>query len=151
MRVALGADHEGFDLKNQIAEMLRQDGHQVDDLGTCSPEPVDYPIYAKAVGEAVRSGTDTRGILICGSGVGVTVAANKLRGIRAGLCHDVFSAHQSVEHDDVNVLCLGPNVIGTKLAKDLVRTWLNARFTGEERHVRRLAEVAEIENMEVRS
>lgn len=148
MRIAIGADHEGWQLKNEIAEALRQDGHQVHDFGTFGPEAVDYPLYAKAVGEAVRSGESERGILVCGSGVGVSVAANKMRGIRAGLCHDVYSAHQSVEHDDTNVLCLGPNIIGAKLAMDLVHTWLNAKYTGAERHQRRLAEIEEMEDQE---
>ncbi len=148
MRIAIGADHEGWQLKNEIADMLRQEGHQVSDLGTSGPEAVDYPIYAKAVGESVRSGESERGILVCGSGVGVSVAANKMHGIRAGLCHDMYSAHQSVEHDNTNVLCLGPNIIGAKLAFDLVHVWLNARFTGAERHVRRLSEIDEIEDQE---
>jgi ribose 5-phosphate isomerase B len=148
MRIAIGADHEGYRLKNEIADALRQEGHEIADLGTFGPEVVDYPLYAKAVGEAVRSGVSERGILVCGSGVGVSVAANKMRGIRAGLCHDMYSAHQSVEHDDTNVLCLGPNIVGGKLAMDLVRVWLNARFSGAERHLRRLSEVDEIEEQE---
>jgi ribose 5-phosphate isomerase B len=145
MHIAIGADHEGFALKNEIVLALRNEGHEVNDFGTHGPEAVDYPIYAKAVGEAVQKGEAERGILVCGSGVGVSVAANKLKGIRAGLCHDVYSAHQSVEHDNVNVLCLGPNVVGTKLAIDLVNTWLEARFTGAERHVRRLKEIQDME------
>jgi ribose 5-phosphate isomerase B len=148
MRIAIGADHAGYTLKNEIADMLRQEGHEIADLGTYGPEPVDYPLYAKAVGESVRSGASERGILVCGSGVGVSVAANKMRGIRAGLCHDMYSAHQSVEHDDTNVLCLGPNIVGGKLAMDLVRVWLNARFSGAERHLRRLSEIDEIEDQE---
>lgn len=148
MRIAIGADHAGYLLKNDIADALRNEGHHVDDFGTFGAEPVDYPLFARSVGDAVRNGEADRGILVCGSGVGVSVAANKLRGIRAGLCHDMYSAHQSVEHDNTNVLCLGPNIIGGKLAMDLVHTWLSARFTGAERHVRRLSEIDEIEEME---
>lgn len=148
MRVAVGADHEGYALKEEIVQALTDEGHDVADLGTHTLEPVDYPDYAKLVGEAVREGKSERGILICGSGVGISVAANKLKGIRAGLCHDMYSAHQSVEHDNTNVLCLGPNVIGRKLALDLIHTWLGATFSGEERHVRRLAEIDEIEKTE---
>jgi len=149
MRIAIGADHAGYILKDEIVKALQIDGHEVLDLGTCGPEPVDYPKYAVAVGNAVRNGEAERGILVCGSGVGVAVAANKLRGIRAGLCHDSYSAHQSVEHDDVNVLCLGPRVIGDSLAMDLVHIWLNAKYSGAERHVRRLAAIAEIEKSEM--
>lgn len=151
MRIAIGADHEGWVLKEEIVRALRDEGHDVTDVGTFGPQPVDYPEYAVAVGNAVRHDEAERGILVCGSGVGVSVAANKLRGIRAGLCHDMYSAHQSVEHDDTNVLCLGPNIIGTKLAIDLVNVWLNAEFTGEERHVRRLDEIRKIELMEEES
>lgn len=146
--MAIGADHEGYLLKDEIIRALQEDGHEIDNKGTCGPEPVDYPVYAMSVGDAVRTGDAERGILICGSGVGVCVAANKLKGIRAGLCHDGYSAHQSVEHDNVNVLCLGPNVIGAKLAIDLVRIWLNARFTGAERHVRRIGEITQLEEKE---
>jgi len=148
MRIAVGADHAGFELKKTVVQVLRDQGHEVLDLGTFSPDPVDYPIYAKGVGNAVRNGEADRGILLCGSGVGVSIAASKLRGIRAGLCHDAYSAHQCVEHDNVNVLCMGPSVIGTELALDLIQIFLNARFTGEERHVRRLAEVEEFEKSE---
>jgi ribose 5-phosphate isomerase B len=135
-------------MKDTLVRRLRAAGHEVIDLGTCDDEPVDYPDYAKAVGEAVRSGQAERGILLCGSGAGVAVAANKMKGIRAALCHDAYTAHQSVEHDNANVLCLGPRVIGPELAKDLVTIWLRAEFNGEERHVRRLAKVDEIERME---
>jgi ribose 5-phosphate isomerase B len=148
MRIAVGADHAGFELKKTVVQVLRDQGHEVLDLGAFTPEPSDYPIYAKSVGNAVRNGEADRGILLCGSGVGVSIAASKLRGIRAGLCHDAYSAHQCVEHDNVNVLCMGPRVIGTELALDLIQIFLNARFTGEERHVRRLAEVQEIEEAE---
>lgn len=148
MRVAVGADHEGYALKEEIVQVLRDEGHEVDDLGTHDLEPVDYPDFARAVGEAVRGGAAERGILVCGSGVGVSVAANKIPGIRAGLCHDYYSAHQSVEHDNVNVLCLGPNVIGRRLALDLVQAWLSAKFSGEERHVRRVGKIEQIEKEE---
>lgn len=146
MRVAIGADHGGFPLKRGLVEFLRGRGFQVLDLGTFSEEPVDYPDFARAVGEAVRSGEAERGILICGSGVGACVAANKLGGIRASLAHDTYSAHQGVEHDDMNVLCLGARVIGPELAAELVGAFLGARFSGEERHRRRLAKVAALES-----
>ncbi len=145
MRVAIASDHAGFELKQTLAEQLRAEGHEVRDLGTTSTAPVDYPDYAEAVGRAVLAGEAERGVLICGSGVGASVAANKMRGIRAGLCHDSYSAHQGVEHDDMNVLVLGARVIGSALAADLVRAFLGARFSGEARHVRRLGKVRAIE------
>ncbi len=145
MRVAIGVDHAGFLLKQSIIEGLERDGHEVIDLGTHSTDPVDYPDYARAVAEAILGGEAQRGILICGSGVGASVAASKLAGIRAGVCHDTYSAHQAVEHDDMNVLCLGARVIGPELALELARTFLAARFSGEERHRRRLAKIAEME------
>lgn len=145
MKVAIGADHAGFPMKQTIIEAVEAAGHTVLDLGTFSPEPVDYPDYALAVGRAVQRGEAERGILLCGSGIGVSIAANKLRGIRAGVCHDVYSAHQSVEHDDVNVLCLGPRVIGPGLAADLVYAFLSARFSGLDRHQRRIAKIAAME------
>lgn len=145
MRVVIGSDHAGFLLKQQLAPFIAGLGHDLLDVGTNSTAPVDYPDYAEAVGLAVREGRAERGILICGSGVGASVAADKIPGIRAGVCHDNYSAHQSVEHDDMNVLVLGSRVIGDELAKDLVATYLNARFTGEERHLRRLAKVCAIE------
>jgi ribose 5-phosphate isomerase B len=145
MRIAVGADHAGFELKALIIDRLDQDAHQVLDLGTHSTEPVDYPDYARSVAEAVLRGDAERGILVCGSGVGASVAANKLPGIRAGLCHDTYSARQGVEHDDMNVLCLGARVIGPELALELVRTFLAARFSGEERHRRRLAKIEALE------
>ncbi len=145
MRVALAADHAGFELKRQLAEAVAALGHEVLDLGTDGPAPVDYPDFAAAVGRAVREGRAERGVLICGSGVGAAVAANKVPGIRAGLCHDTYSAHQGVEHDDVNVLVLGARVIGAALAGELVRTFLAARFSGEERHRRRLEKVKRLE------
>lgn len=145
MRVAVGADHGGFPLKEPIIHVLRSDGHEVLDLGTFSGDPVDYPDYSEAVGRAVIQGKADRGVLICGSGVGACVAANKIPGIRAGLCHDTYSAHQGVEHDDMNVLCLGARIVGPKLAEELVRAFLKARFSGEERHVRRLSKVSRLE------
>lgn len=145
MKIAIGSDHAGYSLKGIIANALQDWGHQVLDLGTHGPEPVDYPDYAEAVGKAVVRGDAERGVLICGSGVGTSIAANKLPGVRAGLCHDCYSAHQGVEHDDMNVLVLGSRVVGEELALELVRTFLGATFTGEERHRRRLGKVAAIE------
>jgi ribose 5-phosphate isomerase B len=145
MRVAIGADHAGFELKGFIIHHLAQAGHELVDVGTHSREPVDYPDYARAVAQAILSGGTERGILVCGSGVGACVAANKLTGIRAGLCHDTYSAHQGVEHDDINMLCLGARVIGPELALELVSTFLAARFSGEERHRRRLAKIEALE------
>ncbi len=145
MRIAVGADHAGFPLKDQVLELLEKEGHSVVDLGTHNTEPVDYPDYAKAVGESVVKGETQVGILLCGSGVGASIAANKMPGIRAALCHDVFSARQSREDDDANVLCLGPRVIGPALAQELIRAFLAARFSKAERHLRRLEKVAELE------
>jgi RpiB/LacA/LacB family sugar-phosphate isomerase len=145
MRIAIGADHAGLDLKRALIEALDHDGHEVIDLGTNGSEPVDYPDYARAVAQAVLRGEAQRGILVCGSGVGASIAANKFAGVRAGLCHDTYSAHQGVEHDNMNVLCLGARVIGAELAIELARAFLAARFGGEERHLRRLAKIAEME------
>ena len=145
MRVAIAADHAGFPLKQELASWLRTAGYEVSDLGTNSTEPVDYPDYAEAIAKAVLEGKADRGVLICGSGVGASVAANKLPGIRAGMCHDTYSAHQGVEHDNVNVLVLGERVIGVKLAEDLVKAFLGAKFTNEERHVRRLGKIKALE------
>ena len=146
MRVAIGADHAGYDLKEELARFIGSLGHEVLDLGTNGPERVDYPVYAEAVGLAVLRGQAERGVIICGSGVGASVAANKIAGIRAGLCHDTYSAHQGVEHDDMNVLTLGSRVIGPELARELVRAFLAARFiSGEERYRRRLDQVRDME------
>ncbi|PYV23285.1 MAG: ribose 5-phosphate isomerase B [Acidobacteria bacterium] len=145
MRIAVGSDHAGFELKRNIAAHLRELGYEVEDVGTDSTTPVDYPDYAEAVGVAVLDGRADRAVLICGSGVGASVAANKLRGIRAGLCHDTYSAHQGVEHDDMNVLVMGSRVIGPELARELVRAFLGAKFSGEERHRRRVAKVVALE------
>lgn len=145
MRIALGADHAGFELKESVKKLLKELKHQVIDLGTCDTQPVDYPDFAEAVGVAVRTGKAHRGILICGSGVGASVAINKIPGVRAGLCHDHYSAHQGVEHDDMNVLVLGGRVIGESVALELVRAFLDARFTKEARHQRRLKKIRAIE------
>jgi len=145
MRLAVASDHAGFYLKGRAIEDLRKMGHEVFDLGTDSPAPADYPLYAKAVAQAVLQGTVERAILICGSGAGACVAANKFKGIRAATCHDSFSARQCVEDDNVNVLCLGSRVIGAELALELIHDYLSANFSGAERHRRRLAEVAGFE------
>jgi beta-phosphoglucomutase family hydrolase/RpiB/LacA/LacB family sugar-phosphate isomerase len=145
MRIVMGADHAGFRLKEDLAAHLRQLGHQVVDVGAHGTEAVDYPDYAEAVSKTLLDGQADRGVLICGSGVGASVAANKLPGIRAGLCHDAYSAHQGVEHDNMNILVLGARVIGPALARELVTAYLAARFTDEERHGRRLEKVAAIE------
>lgn len=149
MRIAIASDHAGFEMKKGLVVLLEKLGHDVTDLGTHHPDPVDYPDYSEAIGLAVRQGLADRGVLICGSGVGASVAANKIRGIRAGLCHDTYSAHQGVEHDNINVLVLGSRVIGFELAAELVRTFLTAIFTGEERHLRRLSKVQALEEKNV--
>jgi RpiB/LacA/LacB family sugar-phosphate isomerase len=145
MRLVIGADHAGFELKQQLASYLRQRGHEVIDVGTTSSAPVDYPDFAEAVSTRLRNKEADRGVLVCGSGVGASVAANKIPGIRAGLCHDAYSARQGVEHDDMNVLVLGARVIGPELAKELVERFIAAQFTGEERHRRRLAKIKSLE------
>lgn len=145
MKVVIGGDHAGFALKQDLINWLQAEGHEPVDVGTHDTTPVDYPDYAIAVAEALKQGQGERGVLICGSGVGASVAANKIDGIRAGLCHDIYSAHQGVEHDDMNVIVLGGRVIGTALAEELVRAFLGARFTSEERHQRRLNKVIALE------
>ncbi len=151
MTISIGADHAGFEMKKQLIEVVKNLGHQVHDVGTFEPgKPDDYPDYATLVAEEVRSGGADRGILVCGSGVGVSVAANKFKGIRAGLCHDHYSAHQGVEHDDMNVLVLGSRIIGPMTAQDSTEAFLKAQFSGEERHVRRLNKVKGIEENEFR-
>src|SRR5262245_41136530 len=145
MNLVIGSDHAGFALKVAIGDVLRALGHDVFDVGAFNENPADYPDYAGAVGRAVVDGRAERGVLICGSGVGASVAANKIPGVRAGLCHDTYSAHQGVEHDDINVLVLGARVIGPELARELARTYLNARFSGAERHRRRLDKVRALE------
>jgi len=145
MKVAVACDHGGYPLKESVLAAVRATGHEPVDLGTHSEVPVDYPDYARAAAESVQRGEVERAIILCGSGVGAAVVANKLRGVRAGVCHDVYSAHQGVEHDDLNVLALGARVIGPALATDLVASFLAARFSGEERHRRRLAKIAALE------
>ena len=145
MKVAVGADHAGYELKQELIPSLRDLGHEVSDLGTGSTAPVDYPDIAESVGRAVLRGAAERGVLICGSGVGASVAANKLAGVRAGLCHDSYSAHQGVEHDDMNVLVLGARVIGVELARELARVFLAAGFSHAERHERRLGKIRALE------
>jgi ribose 5-phosphate isomerase B len=146
MKIAVAADHAGYPLKQIVLDDLRVTGHNVTDLGTHDPTPDDdYPDFAELVCETVRRGDAERAVVICGSGVGVTVAANKFPGIRAGLCHDHYSAHQGVEHDDMNVLCLGARIVGREVAREIVRAFVSAQFTGEERHVRRLYKVKAIE------
>jgi ribose 5-phosphate isomerase B len=147
MNLVVATDHGGYSLKARVIEELRKMGHQAADLGAHSEEPGDdYPDYSRAVADAILAGRAERAILICGSGAGACVAANKFRGIRAATCHDAFSAHQCVEDDDVNVLCLGARVVGSGLAIDLVRAYVNARFSGAERHRRRLAKIAQFED-----
>jgi RpiB/LacA/LacB family sugar-phosphate isomerase len=145
MRIVVGADHRGYQMKDEIAAALRQAGHEVLDVGTNSADSVDYPDYARAVGEALTSHRAERGILVCGSGVGASIAANKVRGVRAAVCHDTYSARQGVQHDDMNVLCLGSRVIGSELALELVKAFVGARLLGEERYRRRLDKVEEME------
>ena len=145
MRIALSADHAGFDMKRDLASILTTRGHDVLDLGTHSTAAVDYPDCAESVATALRERRADRGILVCGSGAGVSIAANKFPGIRAGVCHDTYSAHQAVEHDDMNVLCLGARVVGAALAQEIAVTFLAAVFSGEERHQRRLNKILAIE------
>lgn len=145
MRIVVGADHAGFELKQIIAGYLRHLGHDVVDIGTNNDSPVDYPDFAEALAKAISEGQSERGILICGSGVGASVAANKIPGIRAGLCHDTYSARQGVEHDDMNVLVLGARVIGVELARELVNNFLPAKYSDEERHHRRVAKIKALE------
>lgn len=145
MRVALGSDHAGYELKNHLASRLSDLGFTVFDLGTHGPESVDYPDFAAAVGRAVVDGRADRGIIVCGSGAGACVAANKINGIRAATAHDTYTAHQAVEHDDVNVLCIGSRVVGEAVANELASAFLDAQFSNEERHVRRLNKVKALE------
>ena len=145
MKIVIGSDHAGYELKQQLIPVITELGHEVLDVGTDSTAAVDYPDFAAKVGHAVIDGRAERGVLICGSGVGASVAVNKMHGIRGGICHDTYSAHQGVEHDDMNVLVLGSRVIGVALAGELVRAYLPAQFTHEERHVRRLNKVLALE------
>jgi len=146
MRVAVAFDHRGVKLRERLLEVLAALGHEAVDLGTDKPAPrIDYPDKAREVAEAIRGGEAERALLVCGSGVGASIAANKLTGIRAAICHDIYSAHQGVEHDDMNVLCLGSEVVGAELAADLARAFLEARFDGGERYLRRLEKIEEME------
>ena len=145
MKIAVGSDHAGFPLKEEVKKYLQELGHRVVDVGTHNTDPVDYPDYAEAVGKAVIERKAERGIVVCGSGVGASVAANKIPGVRAGLCHDTYSARQGVEHDDMNVLVMGSRVIGPAVGRELVTAYLSGKFTKEARHVRRLNKVRAIE------
>ncbi|HEX2665571.1 MAG TPA: ribose 5-phosphate isomerase B [Candidatus Acidoferrum sp.] len=145
MKLVIGSDHAGFALKVAMGDLLRSLGHEVLDVGAFNENPSDYPDFAEAVGRAILDGKAERGVLVCGSGVGASVAANKVMGIRAGMCHDSYSAHQGVEHDNINVLVLGSRVVGVKLAEDLVKAFLGAKFSQEDRHVRRLAKIKALE------
>jgi ribose 5-phosphate isomerase B len=149
MRVAVAFDHRGVKLRKRVLEEVVRAGHEPVDLGTDVPEPIDYPDKAREIGEAIRTGQAERGVLVCGSGVGASVAASKLAGIRAATCHDTYSAHQGVEHDDMNVLSIGSEVVGPELVGELVRAFLGARFDGGERYVRRLEKIEQIERSNV--
>ena len=151
MRIALAADHAGYEMKRDLATALRAQGHEVLDLGTDSATAVDYPDSAEAVAGALRDGKADRGVIVCGSGAGVSIAANKFPGIRAAVCHDTYTARQAVEHDDLNVLCLGARVIGPALALDLATAFLCATFSGEARHQRRLNKILAIEKRFLRA
>ena len=151
MKLAISADHAGFPMKQDLVTFLTQAGHDVVDLGTHSTDPVDYPDCAETVTSAVLAGQVERGIIVCGSGAGVAIAANKVPGIRAAVCHDCYTAHQAVEHDDMNVMCLGARVIGIAHAQDIVTSFLGARFSGEARHQRRLDKVLAIERRHLRA
>ncbi len=145
MRIAIAGDHHGVETKRELSERLRSSGHEVIDLGTNGSDSVDYPDFAAAAGRAVIGGSADRGIVICGSGVGASIAANKLRGVRAAVTHDAYSARQGVEHDDMNLICLGSRVVGIELAWEIVRNFVEARFQPEERYVRRLRKVEALE------
>jgi ribose 5-phosphate isomerase B len=151
MRIALAADHAGFTMKAALVSLLSGLGHDVLDLGTHSPDPVDYPDCAESVASAIRDGRAERGVIVCGSGAGVSIAANKFPGVRAAVCHDCYTAHQAVEHDDMNVLCLGARVVGAAVASELVTVFLSARFSGEDRHRRRLDKILAVEARFTRS
>jgi len=145
MRIVIGSDHAGFALKGKMGDVVRGLGHDVLDVGAFNENPSDYPDFAELVGHAIAEGKSDRGVLVCGSGVGVSVAANKISGIRAAVCHDTYSAHQGVEHDDMNIMVLGSRIVGEKLAEDLVKSFLGAKFTNEARHLRRLNKVKVLE------
>lgn len=145
MRVAVAADHAGFPLKNEVLRVIEEAGHEAIDLGTGDTQAVDYPDYAEKLGRAILAGQADRGVLVCGSGVGACIAANKIDGIYAGLCHDTYSAYQGVEHDNMNVLCLGARIIGPALIPGLVNAFLSAQFSTEERHRRRVGKIRRLE------
>ena len=145
MRVVIGSDHAGFELKQMLIDFIRELRHEVLNVGTDGIDPVDYPDFAEKVGKTILGGQADRGILICGSGVGASVSANKIPGIRAAICHDCYSAHQGVEHDDMNVLVIGARIVASSLAMDLIRIFLTAEFTDEERHKRRLQKITALE------
>ena len=147
MQIVIGSDHAGFHLKHELKQWLHQAGYQIDDVGSHDPEPVDFPDIALALCSKVRSSADRRGILVCGTGVGAVIAANKVKGIRAAVCHDVHSAHQSVEHDDVNVMCVGAQIVGPWLARDLILAFLEAKFVHDDDFVRRVAKLAQLEQL----
>jgi ribose 5-phosphate isomerase B len=150
MRIAIGGDHAGFSLKGQLVEYLRSEDHVVVDHGSYTPEPVDFPDIAQAVCAAVRQGDAERGIMVCGTGVGACIAANKIPGIRAAVCHDTYCAHQCIEHDNVNVLCIGAQIVGIELVKEIVRTYLHAQFSTEAHFRRRVAKLVELERQAAR-
>ena len=147
MRISVAADHNGYELKNEISDILKRYGHDVVDIGPHSLDPLDdYPDFAKPLAKSVSSGETDRGIMVCGSGVGASVAAKKVKGVRAAVCHDIYSAHQGVEHDNMNILCLGSRIVGTEVVRELVSAFISAEYTNEERHARRLNKVIEMEN-----
>lgn len=148
MRIAVAADHAGFPLKDLVIEVVHKAGHEVIDLGTNNTDPVDYPDFAEKIGKALVEGRADRGVLVCGSGVGACIAANKIEGVYAGLCHDTYSAHQGVEHDDMNVLCLGARIIGPAVVPELVNAFLSAQFSTDERHRRRVGKVRKLDRRE---
>ena len=150
MRLAIGGDHAGFPLKEPVMDLLRALGHSVNDFGSYNPDPVDFPDIARQVCDAVREHRVDRGFMVCGTGVGASIAANKIPGIRAAVCHDIYSAHQCVEHDDVNVMCIGAQIVGSKLVEELVRAFLAAHFSNEEQFQRRVAKLAELERQAAR-
>lgn len=151
MRIALACDHAGFPLKEEIRNAILSMGHEIIDLGTFNTEAVDYPDFAEKAGKALQSGEADRAVVLCGSGIGASIAANKMTGVYAGVCHDTYSAHQAVEHDDINMLALGARVIGPELAREIVLAFLQAEFTGEERHVRRVGKIHAIEHRYLRN
>ena len=145
MKVVVGSDHAGFAMKRELIPFLRDLGHEIDDVGSYDPDPVDFPDIARKVAAAIVSGRSARGLMVCGTGVGAAIGANKMKGIRAAVCHDVHSAHQCVEHDDVNVMCIGAQIVGAWLAKDLIAAYLAAKFSTQEEFRRRVAKLADMD------